>query len=113
MEHQHEHQKGDMQHAGHTLPVGKEDMKKSQHIQHEHNPAMGHIGHDHHAMMIDDFKKRFYVVLVLTIPIMLLSAMIQQFIGVDWQFTGFSIYFICIIIGRIFLWWLAFFKRVG
>lgn len=34
---------------------------------------MGHTGHDHHAMMIADFKKRFYVVLVLTVPILLLS----------------------------------------
>ena len=48
----------------------------------------GHAGHNHHTMMIDDFKKRFYVVLFLTIPIMLLSEMIQHFIGVGWQFTG-------------------------
>ena len=33
--------------------------------------SMGMEGHDHHAMMIADFKKRFYVVLILTIPIML------------------------------------------
>src|SRR5258708_26206004 len=52
------------------------------------NSSMGMEGHNHHAMMIDDFKKRFYIVLALTIPIMLLSSMIQQFIGVDWQFTG-------------------------
>jgi Cu2+-exporting ATPase len=52
-----------------------------------HNPAMGHAGHDHMAM-IADFKKRFYVILVLTIPIMLLSPMIQHFAGVNWQFTG-------------------------
>ena len=57
-------------------------------IQHGSNPAMGMEGHNHHAMMIADFKKRFYIVLVLTIPIMLLSTMIQQFIGVNWQFTG-------------------------
>ncbi|MEO8765459.1 MAG: copper-translocating P-type ATPase [Ginsengibacter sp.] len=55
---------------------------------HGDNAPMGHGGHNHHAMMIADFKKRFYVVLILTIPIMLLSTMIQQFIGVDWRFTG-------------------------
>jgi Cu2+-exporting ATPase len=44
--------------------------------------------HDHHAMMIADFRKRFYVVLVLTVPIMLLSTMIQRFMGVNWQFAG-------------------------
>ena len=56
-------------------------------MHHSGNPKMGMEGHDHN-LMIADFKKRFYVVLALTIPIMLLSEMIQQFIGVDWQFTG-------------------------
>src|SRR5450631_2607568 len=41
-----------------------------------------------HAMMIADFKIRFFVVFALTIPIMGLSTMIQQFMGVHWQFTG-------------------------
>jgi Cu2+-exporting ATPase len=49
-----------------------------------------HAGHDHHKMMIADFKKRFYVVLILTIPIMLLSPMIQQWMKVDWSFKGSS-----------------------
>ncbi len=48
----------------------------------------GHSKHNNHSGMIADFRKRFYVVLALTIPIMLLSTMIQQFMGVDWQFTG-------------------------
>ena len=56
--------------------------------QHGNNPSMGMEGHNHHTMMIADFKKRFYVVLILTVPIMLLSAMIQQFMGVNWQSTG-------------------------
>ena len=51
---------------------------------------MNHSAPDHHAMMIADFKKRFYVVLFLTIPIMLLSGMIQQFLGLHWQFKGSS-----------------------
>jgi Cu2+-exporting ATPase len=42
--------------------------------------------HDHHQMMIADFRKRFYVVLGLTVPIMLLSEMIQHFLGVHWSF---------------------------
>jgi Cu2+-exporting ATPase len=37
--------------------------------------------------MIADFRRRFYVVLGLTIPIMLLSPMIQGFLGVHWRFT--------------------------
>jgi len=57
-------------------------------MKQEDNPSMGMEGHNHHAMMITDFKRRFYVVLILTVPIMLLSAMIQKFMGVDWQFNG-------------------------
>lgn len=52
------------------------------------NPPMGHGGHDHHAMMIGDFKKRFYVVLVLTVPIMLLSEMIQHWLNIRISFPG-------------------------
>ena len=59
-------------------------------IHSRQNPSMGEHGHNHHAMMISDFRKRFYVVLGLTIPIMLLSSMIQHFMGVNWQFTGSS-----------------------
>jgi len=65
------------------------DHSKMSHNNPNHgiNPPMGQAGHNHHAMMIADFRKRFYAVLVLTVPILLLSPMIQQFIGVDWQFT--------------------------
>ena len=69
------------------------DMNKMDGMHHSkmhqgQDPHMGMSEHDHHAMMIADFKKRFYVVLVLTIPIMLLSTMIQHFMGVNWQFSG-------------------------
>jgi len=56
-------------------------------MEHGHNPSMGMEGHNH-AMMIADYKRRFYAVLALTIPIVLLSPMIQMFIGVDWAFGG-------------------------
>jgi Cu2+-exporting ATPase len=46
-----------------------------------------HAGHDHSAM-IGDFRKRFYVVLILTIPILLLSQMIQHWMGVSISFGG-------------------------
>ena len=65
------------------------DHSKMNHstTQHGTNPSMGMEGHNHLAM-IADYKKRFYVVLILTVPIVLLSTMIQKFIGVNWQFTG-------------------------
>jgi len=47
---------------------------------------MGSQGHDHHAMMINDFKKRFWISLVLTVPILLLSEMIQHWLGFEIKF---------------------------
>ncbi len=41
-----------------------------------------------HTGIIADFKKRFYVVLALTIPIMLLSEMIQQWLNLSIDFPG-------------------------
>jgi len=40
---------------------------------------MGMVGHDHHKMMTADFKRRFYVVLIFSLPILALSPMIQHF----------------------------------
>lgn len=47
-----------------------------------------HNGHKTHASGIADFKRRFYVVLVLTIPIMLLSEMIQHWLNIHISFPG-------------------------
>ena len=44
--------------------------------------------HSSHSSGIADFKKRFYVVLVLTIPIMLLSEMIQHWLNLRISFPG-------------------------
>lgn len=45
-------------------------------------------GHEAHSSGIADFKKRFYVVLVLTIPVMLLSEMIQHWLNIHISFPG-------------------------
>ncbi len=52
------------------------------------NSDMGMSGHNHHAMMIADFRKRFYMVLLLTVPVMLLSMQIQQWLHLNLQFAG-------------------------
>ncbi len=54
------------------------------HTQHSH----GGQHHEHHKMMIEDFKKRFWISLILTVPVLLLSPMIQQWLGLNWQFIG-------------------------
>jgi Cu2+-exporting ATPase len=47
---------------------------------------MEHSGH--REMMIADFKKRFYIILVLTVPIILLSPMIRELTGIGFAFSG-------------------------
>lgn len=43
---------------------------------------------EHHKMMIEDFKKRFYISLAVTIPILLLSPMIQDWFNFSIAFQG-------------------------
>ena len=66
-------------------------------MEHNHSmEGMGEMDHssvqmggmDHHAMMVQDFKRRFWVSLAVMMPIMILSPMIQMFLGVDWRFPG-------------------------
>lgn len=40
-----------------------------------------HDHHQHHQAMIADFRRRFWVSLLLTVPILLLSPLIQAFLG--------------------------------
>lgn len=61
--------------------------------QHEHHSKMDHSGHEdmehnHHEMMIQDFKRRFWISMVLTLPILALSPMIQGILGIEWNFNG-------------------------
>ncbi len=58
----------------------KHQEQNSSPPQNDHN--------EHHRMMIRDFKQRFWVTLVLTIPILLLSKTIQGFFGFAIEFTG-------------------------
>ena len=101
MEHQHAHHADHTDRVNHASQEHAESSLPGQH-DHEHmehgkmggvsGPPGAHSGHedhgDHHAMMVEDFRKRFFVSLVLMVPILLLSPMIQMFIGVDWSFQG-------------------------
>ncbi len=59
-----------------------EDMKNMKHGAHKHAHS------EHHRHMMEDFKKRFIISTILTIPILLLSPLIQDFLGFTWQFPG-------------------------
>ncbi len=60
----------------------------SPHSQHDHEHAeppadQGHHDHhDHHQMMVDDFRHRFWICAALTIPVLLLSPMVQRWLGI-------------------------------
>ncbi len=81
-----------LEHLKHTLAQlgcaceGEEQRTAHAHIEHEHHKAEGH---DHHAMMEQDFRRRFWVVLALTIPVLLLSPTIQQWFGFSLTFPGY------------------------
>lgn len=78
-----------------------ESSEQQDHGDHhsEHETGDHHNGHnedqedghqDHHAHMVADFRRRFWVSLVLSIPIIVLAPLIQGFLGVkgQWDFTG-------------------------
>ncbi len=46
---------------------------------------------NHHEMMMEEFKKRFIASIILTIPILLLSPLIQSYFGVEYTFYGSNI----------------------
>lgn len=65
----------------------------SHHTQHSaegHSMNTEHSGHAGHAGMVNDFRKRFWICLVLTFPVLALSPMIQYFVGLGeaWRFRG-------------------------
>ncbi len=60
-----------------------------EHKNHDSHKGHGHAGHDHGAM-VADFKKRFWICLILTVPVLALSPMIQHALGLgeSWRFAG-------------------------
>lgn len=80
MDHSHHHQHD-------------EHMEHEQHAQHHHvitkEVSQGHQVHDKHAgHHTQDFLERFWVCLAVTIPVLLLSHMIQQWFGFRIMFAG-------------------------
>ena len=79
-----------MEHSHHLHPHGEPDIQPESH-QHHHSPAAqdAHAGHDKHAgHHTHDFLKRFWICLVITAPVLLLSPMIQQWLGFELKFAG-------------------------
>jgi P-type Cu2+ transporter len=57
--------------------------------QGQHSGHRGHAGHAH-SQMVEDFRRRFWISLLLTIPVLALSPMVQHVIGLGeaWRFAG-------------------------
>jgi len=81
------------------LNSGKKEKKwhtrnlKKQHVEDVHEKHEHHDKHEahgnHHAQMLRDFKKRLWISLLITIPILLLSPLIQSLLGLEaLRFTG-------------------------
>jgi len=67
---------------------GKGHSSHSHNSHHDHGEGHGASSHSgHHAMMIKDFRKRFFISLIVTIPVLILSPMIQGFLGYELTFT--------------------------
>ncbi len=68
--------------------------KKSTHENHE----------NHHEMMEKDFQKRFWVTLALTLPVLLLSPTIQNWLNIrNLSFTGDT--YVLFFLASIIVWW--------
>src|SRR6187549_3381172 len=74
------------------------------HSNHSSKGQMEHEGHDKHAgHNVSDFWKRFIICSVVSIPVLALSQMIQQWIGFSISFPG-DRYLLAILSTFIFLY---------
>ncbi|MGM0941896.1 MAG: heavy metal translocating P-type ATPase [Bacillota bacterium] len=83
MKQKHQHHN----HEHHHTHVDRES-NQDKHMHKHHREEHSHHGHHDHGDMVNDFKKRFFISLIITIPILVLSPMIQGFIGVNWRFPS-------------------------
>lgn len=92
MEHEHHHGHQPEQLKDHQHPVASEKSAEhhpSSSIDHHHDGHATHDGYDKHAgHHTADFLKRFWICLVLTVPVLLLSHVVQQWIGFHISFAG-------------------------
>lgn len=89
--HQSQKQEGHQEHEK-QLPSDHEEHKEhTNHDQDEHPEHKEHMHHDHadhHRHMVSDFKKRFIISALVTIPILLLSPLIQQLLNFSFGIPG-------------------------
>jgi len=78
----HDHHASTNAHAGHAHHGAHGHATASRHDPHAaHDGQRGHDHHSHHAHMVADFRRRFWICLVLTLPVLVLAPMLQQWAG--------------------------------
>ena len=88
MEHKHQHAGHHHQHE-HSHKAATHDHADLEIDKQKHAGETSHSGHDKHAgHHTEDFLRRFWVCLAITVPVLLLSHMIQQWFGFHLAFNG-------------------------
>lgn len=87
---QHEH----ANHSAHEHEKQQPQQQQVEHAHHQHTnqkqPHPEHVHDKHAGHHTEDFLQRFWICLALTIPVLLLSPMIQQWLGLSIKFPGAS-----------------------
>ena len=110
-----DYNKVDINHKSHLNDEHKHQHETihehNHHDNHQNNKDQNHGNHhDHHAMMVKDFKRRFFFSLIILIPILTLSPMIQEFFDINLRFTG-DLYILLVLSTVLFIYGgLPFFK---
>src|SRR5680860_790029 len=61
-----------------------EHQEHQEHQGQGHQGQSDHAGHqNHHEMMVADFRRRFWISIVVTVPVLLLSPLIQDLLGLE------------------------------
>src|SRR4030042_5612058 len=77
-----------MHNGGAPTPAGPNQTKTAKPKQHGGDTGPHHTGAGSHVHDLEDFKKRFVVSTIITIPILFLSPVIQSFLGFRFDFSG-------------------------
>jgi P-type Cu2+ transporter len=74
-------------HDHHTQHQRKQPQQSE--LGQKHDTRHGHHGHhEHHEHMIHDFRKRFWISLIITVPVVILAPMVQHLLGYTIRFPG-------------------------
>lgn len=68
--------------------MNKKFTMQHHHKHEENNEKSGHQDHADHSGMIVEYKKKFIISMILTVPVLALSPMIQEIFGFTFEFTG-------------------------